>query len=171
MRVVICERSIWSDKAVFADVNITDKAEKATYACTFEAPVRTLPPVRHATVLLDAPLEVCLARMQKRSRAAETDVVAVEGEESMGGVDAGYLSQLSASHHAYLRACEGPKRLVDATASPPEVANAVWAAIEDFRSIWARESPTSVFGLDDERFGHALVPPMQMMDVSMDVVG
>eukprot|EP00966_Prymnesium_polylepis_P120113 2775752-Prymnesium_polylepis.1 len=67
VRVVICERSIWSDKAVFADVNITAAAERAAYSCTFEALCATLPPVTHATILLDAPLDVILGRVQKRA--------------------------------------------------------------------------------------------------------
>ena len=135
VRVVVCERSIWSDKvcepnadrapfrvpralawrphltpyraqtldqAIFADVNITERAERAAYQCAFEALCGIIPQVDHATVLLDAPLEVIFGRVQKRARAAET-AQGDAGEEAQpkGGIDEAYLSELQQSHYAY----------------------------------------------------------------------
>ena len=162
VRVVICERSIWSDKAVFADVNITGEAERAAYECTFEALCATLPEVTHATVLLDAPLDVILARVQKRARAAEQPTETEAAEEPKGGIDWAYLREQQA-HYSYLERCSGPARTVDATAAPAQVAHDVFSAISDFVRGRSDGSPIGRPHVVSER---AQVECAGMMDVT-----
>ena len=83
-----------------------------------------LPPMRHATVLLDAPLGVICERIRRRGRDAEK-----ETDAGKASVPHAYLQDLQAAHEEYyasLPAAE--KRLVRATTEPEAVAEEVPSA-------------------------------------------
>ena len=121
VQLIICERSVWSDKHIFAEVNLSDVNERAgvppratrhaplalarhsseittrapprsvlaAYAASHAALCDAMPPVRLASILLDAPVEVLIARVSARARVAETD-----GEGC--GIPTEYLERLQA---------------------------------------------------------------------------
>ncbi len=70
--LIITERSLESDRACFAQINLTKPCEVAAYAVTHDAVTSTFPPARHATILLEAPIAVTSERIRLRGRNAET---------------------------------------------------------------------------------------------------
>lgn len=65
VKLVIAERSIASDRAVFAETHLGPLDSKA-YGCSNEALTQALGTVRDATVLLEAPIDTLEARLASR---------------------------------------------------------------------------------------------------------
>ena len=130
--VIITERSIFSDRACFAKVNLTaGSPDETAYGVTHDALVNSLPEdLRLGTVLLQAPRAVITERIAKRGRAQEE-----AKDDGNGGSDGGipdeYLAALDDAHAAYFASLPAAtKALVDATQPPADVAAAVLSAIE-----------------------------------------
>lgn len=140
-KLIITERSIFTDRECFARVGITEPAEVAAYAVTHDSLSKTLSPdLRMATVLLEAPLDVISKRIRMRGRSAEQ-----ADEEEEGGVPDAYLQQLQAAHTAYFSTLSSTEKAsVDATRSPAAVEASVYAAITAFR-----QTPTSPMSVLD----------------------
>ena len=142
VRLIITERSIESDRAVFAKLHVTQPIEIAAYAASHDSLRAALPPdLQHGTILLDAPLESLVSRVKQRAREAET--------EDAVGED--YLSQLNDAHSAFFETVAWPKRTVDASGPPASVAALVSEAISAIqadhgmkRSSGGPTSPNSI---------------------------
>ena len=94
-RVVIGERSIWSDRYVFAERGLRDPATRAAYELSHDALQQALPAgLTEVLVLLEVPVEVALQRIAHRGRSEEQSV------------DAAYLRELEAGHERLAAACE-----------------------------------------------------------------
>lgn len=137
VQVVICERSIWSDQAIFADVNISDEYERSAYNISHSALCAALPEVHRASILLDAPIETLISRVQARNR---------EGESDGGGLTVEYLEKLQHAHRLYFDSVQETKRQVLATGTPGQVLNSVCKVISDMR-FSPGHSPTSVMDI------------------------
>lgn len=123
--VVICERSIWSDKHVFAELGLRDPVTRAAYELSHAALHQSFPAgLKEVLVLLDVPVTVAIERIVHRGRPEEQ------------GVDAAYLRQLEAGH-ARLEAscrCEGSQRVlmrIDAKGSTDAVVAEVRRRVAD----------------------------------------
>lgn len=130
--VIITERSIFSDRACFAKVNLTaGSPDETAYGVTHDALVNSLPEdLRLGTVLLQAPRAVITERIAKRGRAQEEAKDDGNGG-SGGGIPDEYLAALDDAHAAYFASLPAAtKALVDATQPPADVAAAVLSAIE-----------------------------------------
>ena len=97
-----------------------------------------MPPVRLASILLDAPVDVLIERVSARARSAETD-----GEGC--GIPTEYLERLQAAHYAFFEGAKGMKQRVPATCSAPEVLAKVGYTIGQMRAGPA--SPATVMEL------------------------
>jgi deoxyadenosine/deoxycytidine kinase len=158
-RLIITERSIFTDKECFAKVGISDPVEFAAYTVAHDQLVGALPPIDHGTILLHAPLNLISDRIKARGRAAETSSAdgAVE-------IPTSYLQQLEAAHDSYFASLtDKEKRVVDATRTPSQVADDVFNAISELRVPLhgpTCSSPTSVLGN-----GHGcLLDPMDLAE-------
>mmetsp|Transcript_14274 Transcript_14274/g.42584 ORF Transcript_14274/g.42584 Transcript_14274/m.42584 type:complete len:229 (+) Transcript_14274:214-900(+) len=124
--VVITERSVGSDRGVFAAMTLKDVDMRA-YALAHDALLAGAAVVPSVTVLLRADVGKLAARIEARGRASEQPVAG-------GGVDASYLARLEAAHDAYFEAlAEAAKFRVDAALPPREVADRVIAIVEQAR--------------------------------------
>ena len=149
-KLVITERSIFTDRECFAKVGITQPADVAAYAVTHDALVANLPPIRMATILLDAPVDVIQRRIRMRGRSSEQDLKAKEeaaarGDDEAqlgdGGVPAAYLKLLQDAHVEYFASLGADeKRTVCATATPREVEEAVHKAIVELEMATSEKS-------------------------------
>jgi len=128
-KLVISERSLYSDRAVFAGTHLTG-ADKDAYELSWASMLESLPDVPNCTVLLDAPVPTLMARVSKRAREGEGAADDDEGGAGGGGVSADYLTTLEAAHEAFFSDCDHAKARVDATAPPDDVAARVLAAID-----------------------------------------
>ena len=132
---IITERSVFSDRACFAKVNLTaGSAGEDAYAAAHDALCAALPPgISKATILLEAPRAILNRRIAKRGREAEGGGDEAEG----GGIPDAYLDALDEAHVAYYEECEpSARRRVDATATPDAVCTAVLTAIDQLaRSV------------------------------------
>ena len=143
--LIITERSVYSDRECFAKINLTKPCEAAAYAVTHDAICSGFPPARHATVFLDAPLGVISQRIRRRGREAEAETNGDDESGGGGGVPDEYLTLLTAAHETYFASLpEDSKRAVDATRSPEEVAEEVYAAIIDLERSINPSSPQTV---------------------------
>jgi deoxyadenosine/deoxycytidine kinase len=141
---IITERSVFSDRACFAKVNLEQgSAGEDAYAAAHDALCAALPAgISTATVLLEAPRAVLNRRIAKRGREAEGGGDQAEGS----GIPDAYLDALDAAHVAYYeKDCEpAARRRVDATATPDAVCTAVLAAIDELtRSVPKEEAVTA----------------------------
>ena len=139
--LIIAERSIESDRACFAEVNLDKAEDKAAYAVSYDALHEALPKdLLSAIILLDAPRATLHERIAKRGRAAEKSAKnapssaeeEAEEEAAAGGVPEEYLERLDNAHAAlYAQTNPATRRRVDATQTADAVANAVLSAIEE----------------------------------------
>ena len=141
--LIIAERSIDSDRACFAEVNLDNPEDIAAYAASHDALKEALPKdLLASTILLEAPRATLHARIAHRGRAAEKNaqdapLAQAEGEkandqEDPGGVPEEYLERLDKAHEVlYARTHAAARRRVDATQTPDAVASAVLAAIDE----------------------------------------
>ncbi len=129
--LVICERSVFSDKECFAAVNLTGESDRAAYAATHAALCGTLPSdLRNCTVLLDAPLNVIGQRIRKRARAGEEELKEEDDDKAGGGPGDEYLARLQKAHAAFFSGLDDScKRKISALETPDEVARSVYQAI------------------------------------------
>ncbi len=122
-RLVLSERSIFSDRDIFAKVHLSEVDARA-YALAHDSLVGALPrSLTLVTILLDAPVPTLVERVRRRGRASEA-----EGDG--GGVGEEYLRTLADAHEAYVEKISHAYARVDALGPPDEVCNAVCAAIE-----------------------------------------
>jgi len=124
--VLVCERSVESDRGVFADalLGAGDRAiYEATYASLIEARAR-LPTL---TVLLDLSVPELVGRLAGRNRASE--------RVSEGGVGSGLLGRLQAAHERYYQGlAEADRVRVSAAGAVDDVAARVAAEIAKWRT-------------------------------------
>ena len=128
--LIITERSIYSDRACFATVNLMPgSTDHTAYAVAHDALCAALPEeIRRGTILLDAPRADLAERIAKRGRAAEKSEA--ESKSAVGVPDA-YLADLDAAHAAYFDSCDPSARwLIDASSAPDVVFAKVLRAIE-----------------------------------------
>ena len=91
-RVVIAERSIWSDRVVFAELGLTEPATRTAYELAHDALRDALPAdLEEKFFLLDVPVPVALTRIAERGRPEEI------------GIDADYLQKLEDGHERLAR--------------------------------------------------------------------
>ena len=76
VRLIISERSPWSNRAVFALSNLTDEHELRAYEYTFSKLIESLcdRPINVEFVYLNVDVAVARERMQMRGREAESTV-------------------------------------------------------------------------------------------------
>ena len=138
LKMAICERSMFSDKQIFAAERFaSDPKQKAAYETAFDALIGSLPRnLRTATVLLDAPVDVVAKRVKTRSRSAECtdDAANDDGTEKETGVSTEFLASLDRAHDAYYKTLEGPKARICAGGAPGDVKRLVLEAIEGFKA-------------------------------------
>ena len=172
VELVIAERSLGSDRRVFAHTHLGELEFRAyaaapprhraaarrrlhrtpasdasrpparSYAVAHDALTSTLDH-GSATVLLDAPVDTLQARIRTRGRAAEDE------NDTGSGVDSQYLGVLDDAHAAYFDGLDGaehPKVKVSAAGTADEVAAQVMATIESLLNTppGSPGSPTSV---------------------------
>ena len=138
-KVIISERSLASDRAVFAETQLSG-ADRDAYDLAYET--IELPAVAAtATVLLECPVEELTRRVSRRRRDGENHV-SVE-----------YLQMLGSAHERYFATLDRASR-VDAAAAPDDVARDVVNAINGLVAPSLRKprmrSPTSVADLVDD---------------------
>jgi len=117
-RVVISERSVWSDKTVFAEIGLKDPATRAAYDLAHSSLREAMPShLRELLILLDVPIETAVARIAQRGRPEEASI------------DRAYL-QLLEEGHSRLAALPGVEIVrIDASKSIDDVVAAVRAVI------------------------------------------
>ena len=134
--LIITERSIYSDRACFAKVNLMPgSTDHTAYAVAHDALCAALPEeIRRGTILLDAPRAALAERIAKRGRAAENaeaDEKSDGESEAAVGVPDAYLADLDEAHAAYFESCDPSARyLIDASSAPDVVFAKVLRAIE-----------------------------------------
>ena len=138
-KVVISERSLASDRAVFAATQLSG-ADRDAYDLAYET--IELPAVAAtATVLLECPVEELTRRVSRRRRDGENHV------------SAEYLQMLGSAHERYFATLDRASR-VDASAAPDDVARDVVTAINGLVAPSLPKprmrSPTSVADLVDD---------------------
>ena len=137
-KIVISERSLASDRAVFAATQLSG-ADRDAYDLAYET--IELPAVAAmATVLLECPVEELRRRVSRRRR---------DGEKH---VSAEYLQMLESAHERYFATLDRASR-VDASAAPDDVArdvvNAINGLVAPALPKPRMRSPTSVADLVD----------------------
>lgn len=133
VKLVIAERSLASDRSVFAGTHLGELDARA-YGVAYDALVQALGNVRYATVLLKAPIENLQSRVRSRGRDGE-NMDADDGAGG-GGVDAQYLQTIEDAHDKYFDAI-GPdqaKVRINARSTAEQVASTVIATIRDLLS-------------------------------------
>jgi len=137
-KIVISERSLASDRAVFAETQLSG-ADRDAYDLAYET--IELPAVAAtATVLLECPVEELTRRVSRRRRDGENNV------------SAEYLQMLEGAHERYFATLDRASR-VDASAAPDDVARDVVNAINGLVAPLPKprmRSPTSVADLVDD---------------------
>ena len=138
-KIVISERSLASDKAVFAATQLSG-ADRDAYDLAYET--IELPAVAAtATVLLECPVEELTRRVSRRRRDGENQV------------SAEYLQMLESAHERYFATLDRASR-VDASAAPDDVArdvvNAINSLVAPSLPKPRMRSPTSVADLVDD---------------------
>ena len=162
--VIIAERSIESDRACFAEVNLDRAEDREAYAVAHDALRNALPKdLLLSTILLDAPRSVLMQRIAKRGRAEEKLEKLNADEEdpvAAGGVPEEYLAKLDEAHEAlYSKTDPSVRRRIDATQSADAVATAVLTCIDELceaqhtlpapvKSMEMASSPTSIMSSD-----------------------
>lgn len=116
-RVVVCERSPFSDKMVFSETNLKENSvERRAYDAAYAELIACLP--THADVhfaYLDAEVEVVVERMQRRNRSSEVNSVLHE-----------YLRVLKAAHEKmFMQFVHGSVTAIDASRSRHDVTQCV----------------------------------------------
>jgi len=124
-RVVITERSMFSDRGVFATM-LLEGVDLRAYVVAYDALLAGMDDVPTSTVLLRAHLPELVRRVERRGRAAER-------RHSGGGVGEDYLARVEAAHDAYFAGLVGEKICVDANRSPRAVVDVVAAIVERAR--------------------------------------
>ena len=128
--IIISERSIESDRACFADVNLDTAEDVAAYSASHDALSGALPnDIKRATVFLHAPRSVLMQRIAKRGRECEEKLEKLIAEEedpaAAGGVPEEYLARLDEAHERlWARTPKDARKWVDATRSEADVAEA-----------------------------------------------
>lgn len=134
LQLVITERSIYSDRHCFARVNLeAGSADEASYRVSHDALCAAVPGenVRHATILLEAPRNTVVARINQRGRAAEQTEDAEADDEATCAVPNAYLAALDDAHSAYFEMLPPhARRRIDATVAPDAVCANVLGAID-----------------------------------------
>ena len=122
-RVVIAERSIWSDKTVFAENGHKDAATRAAYELAHASLSAALPSnLRSVLILLDVPIETALKRITQRGRPEEKSI------------DGAYLKLLEEGHARLAKLPMSSAHVVRVDATRP-----IAAVVESVRDIIARE--------------------------------
>lgn len=110
----IMERSPWSDREVFASVNMAAESwERRAYDAIYDELQRSLKNVTLNVIFLDAPVSIVQDRIALRARGSESDISGC------------YLHRLKAAYDAYISGCECNTYTVDATGGADEVLAAV----------------------------------------------
>ncbi|MBE34868.1 MAG: hypothetical protein CMI16_04825 [Opitutaceae bacterium] len=119
-RVVVAERSPWSDAFVFAKANL-EGHELAAYELAHDALMKAMPAgLVWCQVHLIAPVKVLQARMAVRGRQAEA------------GISDAYMKRLEALHGVLRHSTEATTTtVIDATMEAAEVAAQLAAAVEE----------------------------------------
>jgi deoxyadenosine/deoxycytidine kinase len=128
-RLVVSERSLWSDRCVFAATHLKG-CDKDAYDLAHDSMLASLPATARATILLDAPVATLLARVAARGRDGEGAADDAEGGAGGGGCSAAYLAELDAAHARYYAGLDHHAARVDAADGPAAVARRVVAAID-----------------------------------------
>lgn len=110
VHTVIMERSPWSDCSVFASLHLKDAWDKRSYAAIFAEVEAALADIQPHVILLDAPVETVLARVNARNRDTESNHITRH-----------YLLQLQHAYDQYYELMPSGKSRVDATRPPAEV--------------------------------------------------
>jgi len=122
-RIVIAERSIWSDKTVFAENGLKDAATRAAYELAHASLSAALPSnLRSVLILLDVPIETALKRITQRGRPEEKSI------------DGAYLKLLEEGHARLAKLPMSSAHVVRVDATRP-----IAAVVESVRDIIARE--------------------------------
>ena len=122
-RIVIAERSIWSDKTVFAENGLKDAATRAAYELAHASLSAALPNnLRSVLILLDVPIETALKRITQRGRPEEKSI------------DGAYLKLLEEGHARLAKLPMSSAHVVRVDATRP-----IAAVVESVRDIIARE--------------------------------
>lgn len=124
-KLIITERSPWSNFHTFAKVNLSGQDLNA-YGYTFNELLAALPPVKVHMVYLKVSVATALARIQSRSRDSEDSVPEV------------YMQRLHDTHESLAEVAK-PHRVitVDAERSPSEVLTDVTHTIDEILSQYA----------------------------------
>jgi thymidylate kinase len=137
-KVIISERSLASDRAVFAGTQLSG-ADRDAYDLAY-ATIELPAVAATATVLLECPVEELTRRVSRRRRDGENHV------------SAEYLQMLESAHGRYFATLDRASR-VDASAAPDDVARDVVSAINGLVAPSLPKprmrSPTSVADLVD----------------------
>ena len=129
--VFVTERSLESDKDVFARVTIDPVTEWRDYELAAKRLRDAMPSdVKEVTVYLDASDDEVMARINERNRDAEK------------AIPMEYLARLRTAHEAFYESIEHEKVRVDASRDATSVASEVAAIVERIRANLA--SPASV---------------------------
>jgi len=129
--MMVCERSVESDRGVFADA-LLNTTSRSVYETTYQHLTYARPATPTFTVLLDVPRGELERRLRLRARASET--------KTSSGVTYELLDVLDAAHEQYFsRVAPRDRARVDAAAPPGEVAKRI--AIEVSR--WQARRPST----------------------------
>ena len=117
VHTIITERSPFSDLHVFAKTTLSGLTLQA-YELTYEELMSTLPGIDLHVILLDAPIEVLLQRIESRSRVAEKNI----GKK--------YLEHLADAHSRFFAEVNAVSRhRVNAVDSPSQILENVYTII------------------------------------------
>lgn len=130
LRVFVTERSLLSDKEVFARTTLDPATEWFDYELAAKHLRDAMPAdVREVTIYLDAPDCDLAARIRERERDEER------------AIDADYLARIRQAHEAFYAAIDHEKVRIDASRSVTEVVTEVAAVIERARNPASALSP------------------------------
>lgn len=120
--IVLMERSVWTDRSVFAELghllgNMND-TERQVYNGLWDFLAGQWAVRPQATFYLRTPATVCLERITERGRAEEQ------------GIDLGFLSAIEKLHDDWLMdEHDGPVVVLDGRKSVSELASEIWDVV------------------------------------------
>jgi deoxyadenosine/deoxycytidine kinase len=139
LTVFVTERSLASDKDVFARVTLDPTTEWPDYELAAKQLRDAMPTdVKEVTVYLDATDEEVMARIHERKRTEEK------------AIPMDYLARLRAAHEAFYESIEHEKVRVDASRDAASVAYEVAAIVERTRASLASPTSSSPSSDDDD---------------------
>ena len=139
---IVSERCVYSDNAVFAKCNLKDEVDITAYRMAYDALIDALPDkINLHIVYLKASVDTLQTRMKSRGRPAER--MSSPEQETKRRV---YLEQLHSLQDAFfsmtaeeLGVATVTRHVIDASASPEEVANKVQESLSSIPLV-KRES-------------------------------